>query len=240
MDNDSARNQMTRPVIGLIALNRDTVIEEDMHHLLASQATLATTRIHLERIGSVGALRDLERYLAPASALLPVSAGGVVAVGCTSAVTVIGSETIKRRVREGRPDAVVVNPLEAICLGLTAVGARRIALVSPYNDVISRRVVAWLEQREFIVGPEIKVADQHSRYADIPVTSITEAAAQVGFGVDAVVIPCTDLRAVSVINQVESEIGVPVITSNQALVWSISRTLDELLSGPGVLFNTFA
>jgi maleate isomerase len=239
MDNDRAQRQMTRPVVGLIALDRDTVIEEDMHHLLAAQATPATTRIHLERIGSVGALRDLEKYLRSAAALLPVSAGGIVAVGCTSAVTVIGSETIKRRVLEGRPHAVVVNPLDAIWHGLKAVGARRIALVSPYNDVISRRIVAWLEHREFIVGPELKVVNQYSRYADVPPARIAEAAAQVGKGAEAVVIPCTDLRAVSVINEVESAIGIPVITSNQALAWSISRTLDELLSGPGVLFNSF-
>ncbi|MGH8872713.1 MAG: maleate cis-trans isomerase family protein [Acidimicrobiia bacterium] len=229
---------MTQPLIGLIALNRDQVVEEDMHTLLGSTGTVLTTRIPLESVGSVAALGALEKHLAAASALLPAGPDDVVAFACTSGVAVIGSDTIEQRVTEGRPGARVANPLEGIRLGMEALSAKRAALVTPYGPEVTGRIVEWLEEHGITIIAETRLDGPYRHYADIPPHTIGEVAIEMGHGAEAILIACTDLRAISVIDEVEAAIGIPVLTSNQALAWSICRELDIPSPGPGRLFRS--
>lgn len=228
---------MTKPLIALIALNRDLVVEGDMHALLGSVGTLMTTRIPLESVGSVAALGALEKHLAPASALLPVGPDDVVAFACTSGVAVIGSETIEQRIAEGRPGARVANPLDGIRRGMEALSARRAALVTPYGPEVTGRIVEWLQAHGITIIAETRLDGPWRHYADIPPQTVGEAAIEIGPGAEAILIACTDLRAISVIDEVEMATGIPVLTSNQALAWSICRELDLPSPGPGRLFR---
>jgi maleate isomerase len=57
-------------------------------------------------------------------------------------------------------------------------------------------------------------------------------------GVEAVFASCTNLRTFGVIGAVEAELGLPVVTSNQALLWDMLRRAgaDARGWGPGRLF----
>ena len=56
---------------------------------------------------------------------------------------------------------------------------------------------------------------------------------------EAIVISCTDLKAVEVINTIETNLGKPVITSNQAMIFALLRAfnLKPNDSFPGQLFK---
>ncbi|HEX4366267.1 MAG TPA: Asp/Glu racemase, partial [Rhodopila sp.] len=49
--------------------------------------------------------------------------------------------------------------------------------------------------------------------------------AAVGVAADACFISCTAIRSAGLIAELETSLGMPVITSNQVLVWHASRTL---------------
>lgn len=68
--------------------------------------------------------------------------------------------------------------------------------------------------------------------------AVTEAAE--AKGVQAIFTSCTNLRTFGVIDTLESELGLPVISSNQALLWHVlgRAGTDARGWGPGRLFQT--
>jgi maleate isomerase len=72
------------------------------------------------------------------------------------------------------------------------------------------------------------------RVGRISPESIHEVARQLGGSplVDTVFISCTNLRALSIISELESTLGKPVISSNQALGWHCLRLAEVLDSLP--------
>lgn len=58
-------------------------------------------------------------------------------------------------------------------------------------------------------------------------------------GADGIFIPCTAFRSIDVIEKIEKETGVPVITSNQVSLWECLRIIgnDELIDGYGKLLK---
>ena len=71
--------------------------------------------------------------------------------------------------------------------------------------------------------------------------SIREAVFDLGRSnmVDAVFLSCTNIRALDIIKEMESELGTPVISSNQALGWHCLRLagVEDRLSRFGSLFH---
>ena len=51
-------------------------------------------------------------------------------------------------------------------------------------------------------------------------------------GVEAVVLSCTDMRSVGTIDRLEAELGKPVVSSNQAMLFAALRDAD--IDGAGV------
>ena len=60
---------------------------------------------------------------------------------------------------------------------------------------------------------------------------MTRAAA--GIGADACFISCTAIRSAGLIAQLEDELGIPVITSNQVMAWHMLRRCGISDSVPG-------
>ena len=56
---------------------------------------------------------------------------------------------------------------------------------------------------------------------------------------DAVFVSCTNLRAANVIQDAESALGIPVVSSNQALGWHMLRLarVRDAIQGYGELFS---
>jgi maleate isomerase len=58
---------------------------------------------------------------------------------------------------------------------------------------------------------------------------------------DAYFISCTTIRSTDVIERIERELGKPVVTSNQGMLWSALRDagIDEPIAGYGRLLRDF-
>ena len=83
--------------------------------------------------------------------------------------------------------------------------------------------------------------------SDLVVARISEASVAAGVRkiaaqgeCDAVCVSCTSLRLFGVVAELEAELGVPVVSSNLALLWQLLRLagVDDQLDGLGTLFAT--
>jgi maleate isomerase len=234
----------TRATLGAIVLETDETLEKEFGRIM----DLEGVALHHSRIPMVPEIREdtlqqMARDIPASAALLPSAARfDVVGYGCTSAATVIGPARVAELVRQARPEAKVTDPLTAARAALSALGARRLGFVTPYQAEVSARMRAALED----TGIQITAFGSFEEGDDRVVARITErsiadairsVAAQAG--VDAVFVACTNLRCLRVITEVEPEIDRPILSSNQALGWHMLRLagIDEPMPKFGRLFQ---
>lgn len=228
--------------LGLMLLSTDETLEFEARDMLAGRAVnLLHTRIPAHAHVTPATLRQMEVGMPASAALLPE---GLCAVGyaCTSGATVIGPGRVADLVHEAHPGVPVTDPLSATVTALHALGASRIALVTPYVPEISAPIRARLEEAGIATLHEISFGQSEDR----TVARITEATTRAAMlkaagapGVQAVFASCTNLRSFGVLGSVEAELGLPVVTSNQALLWHMLHLAGVATAGwgPGRLFG---
>jgi maleate isomerase len=214
--------------IGLVTLSNDVVIEGELRSFLApvEGAAVFASRIPLMLELTPQALHDMEAHIPRAVALIvPDDRLDVIAFGCTSGSMAIGPERVAAAVHRSRPGIPVTDPVSAALKGLKALGARRIALLTPYPDAVNDVVAGYVGAQGFEIAERASFKQPNDpAIARVPPEAIYRAGIELGRRtVDALFISCTALRCSSVIERIERAIGKPVVTSNQALAWDCLR-----------------
>lgn len=216
-----------RAKIGLIVPPTNTVNEAEWCRMVPDGVTFHTVRMPIhatvhgdaERAALAAAIGGKVEELAPARV-------DVVAYACTAGSMVSPPHAL--------PDAVsaqtgipLVTTAAAIVDALQALGARRIAVATPYHDALNLHEVAFLAS----VGIEVlsirglglgaNGPADYPRIAETPLGAVRDhARAAVGPGAQALLISCTDFPTLPLIAGLEAELDIPVVTSNQATLWA--------------------
>ncbi len=231
---------MDLPRLGVIVLSTDETLEYEFRNSLAgSSIHLMHARIPAQAEVTPEALETMADAMTHTAALLP-SGLRAVAYACTSGSTVIGEDRVTGLVQAAHPGVPVTNPLTAVKAALNAVKAHRIALVSPYVATVTAPLRAALKSNGVEVVGEVSFDQSHDQtVARISESSTLAAIHQVTTGqkVDAVFCSCTNLRSFGILAQAEAELGVPVISSNSALLWHLGKLAGVEINGPGWLFG---
>ncbi|MEM8775913.1 MAG: aspartate/glutamate racemase family protein [Pseudomonadota bacterium] len=228
--------------LGLIVLSTDETLELEARQLLAGrELQLFHSRIFSANAVTQGSLRDMEKRLSETAALLPEGVK-VIGYGCTSASVMIGSDGVERQVHAGKPDVAVTNPMRAVTAALEHLGARRIAMLTPYTKTVADPMRAHLSEQDIEIVRSFDFGEEDDRrVARISEASTREAVQKLvaDGGVDAVFASCTNLRTFGVIDAIEAETGLPMLSSNQALLWHMLQLAGQDASnwGPGRLFG---
>ncbi|MFO7759302.1 MAG: aspartate/glutamate racemase family protein [Roseovarius sp.] len=239
-DLDLGAGQGTR--LGLIVLATDETLEWEVRGTLARHdLNLLHARIPARADVTPEDLRSMAPEMTRTAALLPRDLS-VVGYGCTSASAIIGAAEVSRLIQEAHPGTPVTNPLGGVVAALRALGATRVAMVTPYVAEVSAPMRRALADH----GIEVVAAVSFDQHEDWTVARIAEASTQAAMlevgrapGVQAIFTSCTNLRTFNVIESVEEELGLPVVSSNQALLWDMLRLAGVAARGwgPGRLFD---
>ncbi|HEX3501364.1 MAG TPA: aspartate/glutamate racemase family protein [Stellaceae bacterium] len=223
--------------IGLVALATDHVCELDLRQIIPQDRI----PVYVGRIGfapeitveTLGAMRD--GITAAASLILAGGRLDVLAYGCTSGTMVIGDDEVFARLRSARPGVACTTPPTAALAALKALGVRRIAVLTPYTEGVNRRVLDYFTARGLDIaafGAFNKGSD--AEIAAIAPASIVEAAQALDApDIEGIFLSCTGLRGAAVVEALETRLGKPVITSNQAMAWHALRLAGHAEPVPG-------
>ena len=229
------------PRLGMIVLSTDESIENEARSVMAGRdVSLLHARIPAQAEVTPVALATMEAEMPATAALLPRGTQAI-AYACTSGATVIGPERVQALVRQHHPDCVVTNPITAVVAALQALKAHRIAFVTPYVPEVNAPMRAFLAKNgiETVAEASFEQKDDWT-VARITESSTCKAMIDIGKSVkcDAVFASCTNLRTFGIIEEVEAELGVPVVSSNQALIWHLLKLAGAEAKGwgPGRLF----
>jgi maleate isomerase len=134
------------------------------------------------------------------------------------------------------------TPITGAIAGLKALGARRIALLTPYVEEVNLMLRRFIEARDIDVPVMGSFNHENdNEVARISQDSIREAVRRLVAAdrVDAVFVSCTSLRVASIAEELECEVGVPVTSSNHAMAWHCLRLAGyrEPVAGFGSLFK---
>ncbi|KYK36315.1 MAG: aspartate/glutamate racemase family protein [Theionarchaea archaeon] len=213
-----------RSRIGLILPSDNTVMESEFNKILSSAegVSVHATRIFLDEI-SVETLLEMKRGLKRAAKELSSAEVDVIIYGCTSGSLIKGIDFDQEIIGEIEQETEIVGTTTttAVLNALKAVDAKKIAIGTPYPDVINEKVKTFFEESGFgvtnIIGlnicPDVDVGKQE------PYTAYNLGIDVDSDDADCVFLSCTDFRTVEIIEALEKRLKKPVISSNQASLW---------------------
>ncbi len=232
-----------RARLGLIVLESDQTLEAELRMVSMDGVAHFVSRIAMEPIVSTSSLTAMEQRLPAAASLLPTDLGlDAIGYGCTSAATLIGEEAVEEAIGSVHPGVPCTNPISAMRAALGALRVDRIGVVTPYTAEVTAGMVAHLEQRGVGVAAVGSFLEEDDRMVShITEAAVAAAAGRIGArpGCRALFVSCTSLRTFGIIGELEADLGIPVVSSNQALYWHMLRLagVDDAAPGLGRLFT---
>ncbi len=214
--------------LGLIVLKADETVEQDFRRLFpAPQTALYVSRIPSGDELTTDTIGAMEAHLPATAALLPPATRfDAIGYACTSGTAQIGAGRVARLIGEQADARAVTDPLTAALAAFRACSLRRVGIVSPYIPSVAAPIRRAFEAAGFEVGETLSFGEEvEARVARIAPVSIRDAAlslARAG-GLDGLFLSCTNLRTLDIIEDLEAELGLPVISSNLALAWHMDR-----------------
>jgi maleate isomerase len=215
--------------IGLVVPANNSVIEPELWSALPAGCAVYATRLLAKGDLTPEAIRRMERDADAAVAALAATGVDVIAY-CDMVTTFImepgWNEAAVRRFGEAAATPCI-SAWTALRDALARLGAKRLAVGTPYPASIHALVPRFFEERGFEVRSHATLDILAMR--EVPTV---DAARLAGFvsrlqtrGCDALVLLATDLPTFGSIAQLEQALGIPLLTSNQTLLW---RALSEL------------
>src|SRR5512138_2316033 len=121
-----------RANLGLLVLRSDQTIEDEFRFALPDDGVaLYGARLYNDVEITPEKLARMYGEIPATVGLLPDVAFDVIGFACTSGALVIGEDRIAARVREALPEVKVTDPVTAARAALAALGAARVALLTP-------------------------------------------------------------------------------------------------------------
>ena len=233
-----------RAAIGVIVLGTDQTIEHEFREFLDVEGVaFYESRIRNSATITPETLADMEHRIPECTeVILKDVALDVVAYGCTSASMVIGEERVFERIREIRPGVKCTTPITAAFAAFEALGAKNLAVLTPYREDVNDAVADYIESKGFnVVAFGSFNEEDDNKAARISTESIRKAAIELGQieDVDLVFVSCTNLRIAPVVNAIEQATGKPATSSNHAMAWHCLRLagVDDQLPEFGRLYS---
>lgn len=220
--------------IGLIVPSSNTNVEPDFQLLCPTGITVHSVRSGGYDVTAIPDSDEMRKFvrLSVDQNLKDLVDGrvDVIAYGCTSATLSDGPDfdaAFCKQLEKGSGKPAVTTA-GALVEAIRAIGVNRVAFTSPYVKRLSSEAVDFLVHsgikvvKEFAFERELTSLEQN---ALTPQDAFNMAMKADHKSAEAIVISCTDYRAVEAITDIESELGKPVITSNQALVYACLQRL---------------
>ena len=237
---DKGRHSRAR--LGFILMSTDLAAESDFFDISPKDVAIHITRLKTDDYTTNETLSKHIEFMADAaSRIQPDTKPDVISYSCTSGSIVIGEDRVKEEIKKGAPYAIPMTLVTGVVDALRELKVKNLVVGTPYLDEINTNEAEFLFNKGFSVlniqglnltkGIEFGTVtpDYWIKFAE----EINEESA------DAIFLSCGGVRSTEVIDQIEQKVGKPVITSNQAQMWSCLRRagVEDHISGFGKLFN---
>jgi maleate isomerase len=248
MDVHTSRPNRTYKRIGVLVPFTNTNLEPDLIGMCPPDYSLHFQRTggydadgipgldQMAKLGNFDLSQDLEMILG--------ARPDVVLYGCTSATLTHGTgfdRDLATQIEAGS-GASTFTAAGSLVAALKALDIERVGFSSPYVGTINKQAVAFLEQNgvETVSCADIGCGLGCYGQGELSLEEVYNLAMKADDPkAQAIVLSCTDMRSVEVIEKIEKDLGKPVVTSNQAMMFCVYKKFGLLRQPnlPGCLFD---
>ena len=241
--------------VGMIVPSSNTTMETEIPAMLRARAAVAPERFtfHASRMRMKRVTREELAAMDADSdrCALELSDARVDVLGyaCLVAIMSMGKgyhrvseERLHRRTVENDGPAPVVTSAGALIHGLNTLGAKRIAVITPYMKPLTRLVVDYIESEGIAVHDHhsLEIADNLAVGARDPL-ALLDLYGKVDIrGVDALVLSaCVQMPSLAAVPLVEERIGLPVVSAAVCTTFQMLQALrlPTLVPDAGALLS---
>lgn len=230
--------------MGCIVPVSNTNLEPDMVRICPQGMS-----VHFARAGgydidqvpdSAQMIKLAESSLEPVLDQLVATRPDIIAYGCTSATLAKGPkyDAEFRTKIEQLSGVPAITAASALCHAVISLGIKSVAFGSPYTQQLNQEGADFLNQSGLEVVHIPYIGRDLGNYGQSELTP--DQVYRLGLDsnhddAEGLVLSCTDMRAVEVIDALEDTLGKPVISSNQALMFQAAEMLKMCSRIPGQL-----
>ncbi|HJM02790.1 MAG TPA: aspartate/glutamate racemase family protein [Arenicellales bacterium] len=235
--------------LGVIVPATNTIVEPEFHSMTPAGVTCHTGRFPLKDV-RISSNDDFERLVADIHANLDRAVDDLMSVDPDHIIVGVsaesfwdgadGAEVIRNRLAEKTGVSVTLGS-DAARVALEAVAAQRIGVLTPYWPVADERVRQYFNQCGFtavrVTGLKatspLNIAEQSRDTLRQAILDLD------GDDIDTIVQVGTNLALAALADELEQELGKPVIAINVALYWHALRQngINEPIPGFGRLLK---
>ena len=231
-----------RAKLGFILMSTDPSAEGDFKDMAPEGVAVYVTRLKTDDHTTNETLsRHIEHMADAASRIQPEAKPDVISFSCTSGSIVIGKDRVMSEIKKGAPWAQPMCLVQGVLDALNELGAKKLVVGTPYLDEINTAEAEFLLEQGFDVLDiqGLNIASGWDMGLVTPAYWAKFAKEIDQPDADAIFLSCGGIRSLEAVDEIEQATGKPVITSNQAQMWSCLRRagiMDEL-QGFGRLFS---
>jgi maleate isomerase len=231
----------TQTRIGLIIPSGNRLTEPQFNTYLPSGVG-----VHITRLRMTGKFRkpleELKRPLTEAAEALSDVKPGVIVFHCTanSMENGLAHEKAIVEIVERASGCPTITTAQAITQAFDRFGIKKLVLISPYVQATNQLEVNYLAETGYTVLHELGLGLETHAYATVTPEEWKKVVKEnTRPEADGYFLSCTNTRMIEAVNDLEHDLGKPVVNSNQATIWACLKKLgishaDKRL---GRLFN---
>lgn len=216
--------------LGVIIPANNTVLEPEVYRRLPEGITAHFSRIPTESMAPA-AYAEMLKHVDRAVDELACALADVYLYAClsTSLTQPEGWDESFAGDHAERLERPFVTASQAVVGYLNAQRFADVAIVSPYPPHLDRLVPGYLSRRGITVrqSATLNIDDIREVGNLDPVQVYRLAKKTRSDGIDALVVLATDLPTIDIVEALEADVGVPVVTTNQALTWAGVKLLNR-------------
>jgi len=226
------------PVLGLIFPPAARGIPEEGVAMYGERLRFVVTGLGVERMTPEGFDSVLARIPAAAENLAAAGADAIELTG--TSLTFYKGEAFNQQLREivsktsGLPATTMSN---GVIDALKAVGARKVAVLTAYNDEVNTRLRAFLLEHDLepvvITGLGIETMTDVDKVTQNDLIEWGVRVRDSAPTADSLLVSCGGFRTLEIIAPLEARVGVPVISSMPHGLWAGARLVGLSGAAPG-------
>ena len=231
-----------RAKLGFILMSTDLAAEADFFDMAPAGVAVHVTRLKTDDYTTNETLSRHIEFMADAAARIqPDTRPDVVSYSCTSGSIVIGEAPVMAEIEKGAPWAIPMTLVTGVVDALRELKINKLVVGTPYLDEINTREAQFLHDKGFqvldIQGLNLETGIE---FGTVTPAYWKKFALEIDRSdADGIFLSCGGIRAAEVAAEIEQAAGKPVITSNQAQMWSCLRRagIKDEIGGFGQIFR---
>lgn len=226
------------PVLGLIFPPANRGVPEEGVAMYGDRLRFVVTGLGVEQMTPDGFNSVIPRIPAAAEKLAAAGAEAIELTG--TSLTFYQGEAFNQKLREavtkgsGLPATTMSN---GVIDGLKAVGAKRVAVATAYNDVVNDRLRAFLLEHGLeplvVTGLGIEAIADVDKVTQNDLIEFGARVRESAPDADSLLVSCGGFRTLELIAPLEARTGVPVISSMPHGLWAGARLVGLSGAAPG-------